>query len=302
MLSEDAAACDLEAYSSLLERLICFECSLADEVRLVHLYCEVETCCSRADVIIEFMAVERHCSFHSERVSCAECAWDESVILTCSDESFPDVSSLVCRHVDLESVLACVACTGDHYRDSLEVCIEDACIVACRDVFLVNYFLEYVLGIRTLEGNLTVLIANIRELYTVDLVIAHPCEVLVCVSSIDYYEVVVLGLHIYNEVIDGTAVLIAHRGVSCESRLKVCVIVCQEQIEEVLSLLTLNENFAHVGNVEQSALSSDCHVLCFDTCSVLYRKKEAAEFDYLAAVLKMGIIERGFLFHRCIPP
>ena len=95
--------------------------------------------------------------------------------------------------------------------------------------------------------------------------IAHPREVLVGVGSIDYHEVIVLALHIYNEVVDCAAVLIAHRGISCESRLKVCVIVCQEQIEEVLCLLTLNENLAHVGNIEQTALCSDCHVLCFDT-------------------------------------
>ena len=95
--------------------------------------------------------------------------------------------------------------------------------------------------------------------------IAHPREVLIGVSSIDYHEVVVLGLHVYNEVVDCAAVLIAHRGISRESRLKVCVIVGQEQIEEVLCLLTLNEYFAHVGNIEQSALCSDRHVLCLDT-------------------------------------
>ena len=265
MLSEDAAACDLEAYSSLLERLVCFKSSLADEVRLVHLYCEVEACCSRADLVVELVAVERHCCFHSQCISCTECAWDESVILACSDQSFPYIRSLVCRHVDLESVFACVACTGDHAWDSLEVCIEDACVVACRDVLLFDNLLQNVLSVRSLKSYLAILITDICELYAVDLVIAHPCEVLISVSCVYYYEVVVLALHIYNEVIDGTAVFIAHWGISCESRLKVCVIVCQQQVEEVLCLLTLNENFAHVGNVEQSALSSDCHVLCFDT-------------------------------------
>ena len=211
------------------------------------------------------MAVERHGSFHSECVSCTESARDESVILACSDKSFPNVCSFVSRHVDLESVLACVACTGDHYRDALEVRIKDACVVACRDVLLINYFLQNVLCVRTLESYLTILIADVSELYAVDLVIAHPREVLISVSSIDYYEVVVLALHIYNEVVDCAAALIAHRGISCESRLKVCVIVGQEQIEEVLCLLTLNEYFAHVGNIEQSALCSDRHVLCLDT-------------------------------------
>ena len=265
MLSEDSAACNLEADSSLLERLICFESSLADEVRLVHLYCEAETCCSWADLVVELVAVERHSSFHSQSISCAECAWDEAVILTCSDQSFPYVRSLICRHVDFESILACVACTGDHYRNALEVSVKDACVVACRDVFLVNNLLQDLLSVRSLKSNLTILVAYISELNAIDLVIAHPCEVFICVSCVYYYEVVILALHIYNEVVDGSAVFIAHWGISCESRLKVCVIVCQEHVEEVLCLLALNEYFAHVGNIEQSALSSDCHVLCLDT-------------------------------------
>ena len=265
MLSEDAAARYLEADSSLLERLIRLEGSLSDEVRLVHLYGKVQTCRARADVLVQLVAVERHRCFHSERVSGAESARDESVVLARGYESFPYVGSLVCRHVDLEAVLACVARAGDHHRDALEVAVKDAGVVAGRDVFLIYHLLQDLLGVRALQGYLAVLVADVLELYAVDLVIAHPGEVLVSVSSIDYNEVVVLALHIYDEVIDCAAVLIAHRGISCEPRLKVCVIVGQQQVEEVLRLRSLNEYLAHVGNVEQSALCSDRHVLCLDT-------------------------------------
>ena len=83
-----------------------------------------------------------------------------------------------------------------------------------------------------------------------ELVIQHPLEIFIFVGSVDYDEVVVICLFIYDQVIYCTAVLIAHWAVACLSVNHICKVVGQQMLQIFEGFFSFAEDLAHVRNVE----------------------------------------------------
>lgn len=80
--------------------------------------------------------------------------------------------------------------------------------------------------------------------------IQHPLEIFIFVGSVDYDEVVVICLFIYDQVIYCTAVLVAHRAVACLSVNHICKVVGQQMLQVFEGFFSFAEDLAHVRNIE----------------------------------------------------
>ncbi len=113
-------------------------------------------------------------------------------------------------------------------------------------------------------------------------------------------EIIVVRLLVNNQIVYGTTVLIAHWAVSRTTVLQIRVVVRQHVIQELQSLLALNQNLSHMGNVEQAALRPNCHMFLLDTGFVLNRQQKTTEVHDASTVLHMGVIKGCFFsFHFC---
>ena len=126
----------------------------------------------------------------------------------------------------------------------------------------------------------------------------NPRCILVVVGSIDNQQVAVLTQTVGNQVIHNAALVVAHRAVADLAVLHVAEIVGQQHLDVVQGVRSGEDDFAHVGDIEQSRLFSDSHVFCDNTGTVLNRQQVAGKGDDLAAQGNVTVIQRGLTFHK----
>ena len=74
----------------------------------------------------------------------------------------------------------------------------------------------------------------------------HPRPVFIDIGCVDNEEEVVLAQLIHQQIIDGTAILIAHHTIIDFPNRSTCDIVGEYMLDITLSILTLDRHFAHV--------------------------------------------------------
>ena len=291
MLTDDASSDDLETYFLPCGRSLSLESFLSDEVSLVHLDEDGKQSFLRGDGIVHLMSVKRHSGFKSQGISCAESAGDETLIFAGFHKCFPDVGSLVPRHVDLNAFFAGIAGGGDHYVCSAHGDVVGCCIVLCRNAVIAYQLSQDLHGFRTLKRYLSYESGNILNFDVSEDMSFDPGEVLILVGSIYYHQEFVLVLSVDDEVVHNSAILVAHRGVSCLTVMHSGIIVGKKIIQVCDGIRTLDGDLAHVGYVKNTAGSSYSVMFCNNSRRVLYRHFPACEGYHFAAVFEMRLIE-----------
>ena len=121
----------------------------------------------------------------------------------------------------------------------------------------------------------------------------HPLIVLILIGCVYYDKILIVCLLIYNQIIHGSALLIAHRAIPCLAIFHIIKIVGQDHLEIRQRILSLAQNLSHMGYIKQSCLCADCHMLFDYACWILYRKNISPKRHHLASGLYMRIIQRS---------
>ena len=156
--------------------------------------------------------------------------------------------------------------------------------------------LHDLLGLRTLYGQLTVVVAAVVDVDVEALgVVGNPGIVLVDVGSIDGKEEAVVGKSADAGVVDGAAIGIAHHAVEHLPGRHTTEVVGEQMVDESLSVGSGDDDLTHVGDVEDTAVVAHGIVL-LDDGGVLYRHVIAGEGLHESALCDMARMETG-LFH-----
>ena len=299
VLSYDTSSGDLDADSSPCERLISDQGVLSDEVVLVHLYGEAQARSLWGNCVVHVVSVERHGGFHSKGVSCAQSAREDAELLAGLEDHLPQSRSVLSCGVDLESVLAGVSGPGYHAVDVSDLAVEDSRVVHLRNGLRCGDLRQDLRGLRPLESQLAPVVAVVHQLHIAVLrnVAAHPVVVLLGVCGVYDHEVIVVSPLVDDQIVYGTAVLVAHRAVARLPVLHVGEVVGQHIVQVLQAVRAGYQDLSHVGNIEEACGSANRHVFLLDACLVLYRKDESPERYHLSAVFDMSFVEWCFLFH-----
>ena len=122
-----------------------------------------------------------------------------------------------------------------------------------------------------------------------------PGEVLVDVGGIhDQQEVFRREFPIDQQVVHDAAVRVAHHSVEDLSGFETADFIGEDPVHELLRLGSLDENLAHVGDIEHANLFTDGKMFNGDRV-VLDRHHEARKGAHFGLERHMPVIEAGFL-------
>lgn len=125
-----------------------------------------------------------------------------------------------------------------------------------------------------------------------------PSGVLVAVTCVDDEEELCFAHSVNEEIVHDSSVFVEHKSITDVSVGHRSDIVAYEIVDALHSVLALDNEFAHMRNVEHTYVVSDRVMFGDNAGFVLYRKKIARKFDYLSAVLYVIFIQRCFFdFH-----
>ena len=121
--------------------------------------------------------------------------------------------------------------------------------------------------------------------------------VLLPVGGVDHRQVTLLPELVDHQVVDGTAVGVAHGAVADLVHCHAVVVVGEQVVDGVQGRGAGEEDISHVGNIKEARLLAHRHVLLDDAGAVLHRQQVASEGDDLAALFHMDVVKWGFPFH-----
>ena len=96
---------------------------------------------------------------------------------------------------------------------------------------------------------------------------------------------------INNQVIDHTALVIAHGAVAGSAIAHVVKLVGQHVVQVFQSIGSFAGDFTHVRNVKQSACGADGHVFCNHAGGILNRHGVSGKGDHFCAQRNMIVIK-----------
>ena len=180
------------------------------------------------------------------------------------------------RAIDLEAVLTGVTRPADDNGLAINVyrlgCVEHQFLTRKSE-----YLFHHSLRFRSLNSKLSVVVGAVLQIDVEPLgLLLHPCPVLVDVCRIDYQEVVLFAHLIYQEVVNGTTILITHHSIINLSVGRTRDIIGEDMVHIAFRLSTLDGYFTHVTHIEHPAMLSYGIVLINDV-RILYRHVKAAK-------------------------
>ena len=129
--------------------------------------------------------------------------------------------------------------------------------------------------------------------------------ILVLVGGVDHQEIAVLLLLVDNQIIHNAASFIAHGAVAGLTVIHMGIIVGQKMIQVFYRIGSGQQDFPHMGHIEQTALGPHGHVLLDESGGILDRKEVAGKGDHLAAQGGVNVVEwrfeAGFSCHKVSP-
>jgi hypothetical protein len=214
----------------------------------------------------------------------------DPVRFACCEDRIPSCFREVVRYIDLVSASAGIACCRDqHGAHALHLGILGG-IVRHRSNILAEQALERIRGLWTLHGQQAHVVADIRQLSVEGVVLLDPVPVLGHVAGVhhEYIVPVVPVLHAINEqVVHDTTLAVGHAAILHLTYLQFTGVVARDVLDEVQSLRTTHEEFAHVAHIEHAHAIAHGLVL-IDHASVLHRHEVACEGYHLGAKLLRG--------------
>ena len=248
---------------------------------------EAEAGFERRAVVGEVVAVEWVAHFEPERVACAEAAWGG----TGGDGFLEPCGAVGGWGEEFEAVFAGVAGAADDAGGAVEGELGDA--VAWREGGgAVGDGVEDLRGERALDGHGGPCGAVVGEGDAGGGVLGEPCAVLVETAGIDDEEPLVVIEPVGDEVVDDAAFFVEEERVLALTGVEGGGVVGEEGVEPCGGVGAGDEEFAHVGDVEDAAGGADGEVLSGDAC-VLDGHIPACEGDHAGSEGEVGREERG---------
>ena len=124
----------------------------------------------------------------------------------------------------------------------------------------------------------------------------NPIIILVNIGSINGHEIAVRLNHINACIINRSTIFIAHHAIHYVTGLHLSDIVGKDVIDEFLSLMTTDDNLAHVTDIKDANMITDSIVFVDNTC-VLDRHIKATERLHQSSESHMFVIETGSFVH-----
>ena len=296
-MTGDGLVLQLYAYN-LLRRshglLLCQGIAPDEATLLVELDKETQASHDGRDVSRQLVAIERQTHLKAQGVAASQPAGLHAGL----DEPLPVVVDSFGSVVNLEAVLARVACAADDEGAIGRTGVDRLCRVelhlpACD----AQHLLDPLLGLGTLHGYLAVMVTHVLQVDVEALgLLLHPGPVLVDVGGVDNEEIVVLAHAVDQQVVDRSAVLVAHHAVENLSHRCATDVVGKDVLHIALSIFALDGDFAHVADVEDAAAGAHSLVLVGDV-GVLYGHVESGEGRHQRAQCHVFVVQTG-LFHR----
>ena len=304
MLAHDAAADDLHANALHFRRAERDKRVAADEVLARELARKSRHL--RRDLVVHLVTVERHRSLETQRVARAEAAGDQPLGLARLQKRFPQVDGVLGLAVDLKAIFTGVARLGDEGADralaEVQGHVFDEGVVLGGDVLLIAELFENVAGPGALQGDLAPVVALVAVVDVAGEMTLDPGGVLFAVARVDDEPVIVRCAAVDDEVVDDAAIVVAEHRVLDLAVFHVRNVGGDDLLHVGDGVGALEAKLAHVGNVEQTGLFTNGHVLGNHAGGILHGHQEAAEFDDLAAHVHMRLVKWGLLFHSAHPP
>ena len=277
-------------------RLLLGEGFLTDELGLVQLDEDAETCHEGRDFGAEFVTVERQGNLETKRVAAAETAGG---YLARTDERVPYLIYICVRAVDLETVLARVTCAADDDGLTLDLNL----LEGVEGKFLdgeAQQTLDLLLSLGTLDGHLTVGVGLVVDLYIVALALFNdPSVILVDIGCIDDQQVEVALHAVDKKVIDAATVGVAHDAVVDLAVGGIGDVVGEDVVDELLCIGAADKDLTHVADIEDAGSIADGHMLVLDG-GVLDGHVKSSERAHLGVKGYVLVIQTGFFvfFHK----
>lgn len=153
-------------------------------------------------------------------------------------------------------------------------------------------FLEEGDGFGALNGELSPMIRDVFDLAVPGTgVLLKPLEIFLGIGGIDAEEGFLGVEGVDDEVVDAASGGIAHGGVFCFGEKGLGEVVGEEGVEEGVGLGSGDEEFSHMGDIEEAYCVADGEVF-FDDTGVLDGHFPAAEFDHAGVMGFVKVIER----------
>ena len=165
-------------------RLLLHQRFLAQKITLIQLDDPGKIGFPRRGLIGDLMPVESHLGFQPKRVTGTQADRDQSISGTSIHQLGPNPFRRVWIEIELEPVFASVACAGNEAikianLTPLEPVVLDGCQIGI-DQRLQNF--QY---LRTLQGQLAVLVADVHNLGIERILVANPIEVFFSIGRVD---------------------------------------------------------------------------------------------------------------------
>ena len=145
-----------------------------------------------------------------------------------------------------------------------------------------------------LSGNVALVVEHYIESGSV---LLHPIVILVDVRGIDDKQELCLVDFIYQQIVDCSTVGIQHHAIINFSFRGIGDVVGEYVVYVALSIGACHHHFAHVADVEHTAVIAHCIVLV-DNSTVFYWHHETSEGAHLCTKFNVAVVETCFfLFH-----
>ena len=172
------------------------------------------------------------------------------------------------RGIDLKTILTRIARAADNHITNRFYGIE--CQLCTGQT---KYGLNDMLRLGTLYSYLTIIVTAVLQVdFEVLSMLLHPRPILIYISSVDDKEEIVLAHFIYQQVVDGSAILIAHHAIKDFTHGSTCDIVGEDILYITFGIRTFDRHFAHVGDVKQSYMLTHSDML-WSNASLLIKQR-----------------------------
>ncbi len=242
------------------------------------------------------MAIERHSRLEAQRISGAQAAGEDHA-LAFFQEQIPNNAHLVSGAENFITKFAGVARAGHEAIHAADDDVFGFRIIFRGQLAAFHQGLQDFFALRSLQGDQTGFLGNIREHRVLQEVRFHVRHVLVVGRCVHHHHVAVLAQMVHDEVVDDAAVFIQHGAVTHAADGEVREIIGQQVIQTFQRALAFENHFAHVGHVENARFRADRHVFRQDALVILHRHEIPAEGYHLSLRCHVLVIQWCFLIH-----
>ncbi len=242
------------------------------------------------------MAIERHSGFQAEGISGAQAAREDDAFAFCQ-EQIPDDAHFVRRAEDFVAEFAGVAGAGHQALYATDEDVFGFRIIFGRQLAAFHQRLQDFLALGSLQRDEAGFFGNIGKDCVFQEMGLHVRHILVMGSSIHHHHVTVFAQMVHDEIVDNAAIFIEHGAVTHAADGEVREIVGQEMVQALQRAFPFENDFAHVGHVENPGFGADSHMFRQDALVILHRHQIAAERYHLSLERHMLVIEWCFFIH-----